>query len=458
MPIESPDRTATFTRLISLLLALGVASPAAATLSEEDASFQVNQYTTRDQKASSVAVRPDGSFLITWNSGGSAVPDGGRNSVQARLFASDGSPVADQLQLHETTSGHKGTPEAAARDDGTFVVIWSGQTEGRLVDSDGSVLGGEFVVQDSAYGLGEKDIAVSSDGGFVVVWTVDNVRARRMDASGAPLGDVFEVAPALPPEPINVGVHSPQVALEQDGDFLILWAEARALTKELVQARAYSSSGAPLGGEFDIVGIPGFEAEIEAVGLAPADGGFVAVWAAQRPGDPDGTLEARSVTLDGDLGPIFTVEEAGAESLKLAPTSLGLALTWVSDETVFLREMRLDGSPFNDAVVVAVDPGPEGYVQEPVVGGDGAGGVVVVWTEESPLFDGGEAGVLARRYVLGCSDVDGDGFFAEGDVCGTAGDCDDGNAAINPDAAEIPGNGLDDDCDPGTPTGCQPQL
>ncbi len=48
-----------------------------------------------------------------------------------------------------------------------------------------------------------------------------------------------------------------------------------------------------------------------------------------------------------------------------------------------------------------------------------------------------------------CGDDDGDGF-CEGPVCSGAavpGDCNDGDAAVNPDAPEVQGNGLDDDCD-----------
>ncbi|MCA9773425.1 MAG: DUF4215 domain-containing protein, partial [Myxococcales bacterium] len=45
-----------------------------------------------------------------------------------------------------------------------------------------------------------------------------------------------------------------------------------------------------------------------------------------------------------------------------------------------------------------------------------------------------------------CTDADGDGYAIEGGACGLV-DCDDANAAIHPGAAEIPGNGIDEDCD-----------
>ncbi len=48
-----------------------------------------------------------------------------------------------------------------------------------------------------------------------------------------------------------------------------------------------------------------------------------------------------------------------------------------------------------------------------------------------------------------CEDADGDGY-GEGSAC-RGPDCNDGNGAMHPGADEIPYDGLDNDCDPGTP-------
>ncbi len=48
-----------------------------------------------------------------------------------------------------------------------------------------------------------------------------------------------------------------------------------------------------------------------------------------------------------------------------------------------------------------------------------------------------------------CVDADSDGYSVSGGTCGAV-DCIDTNAQVNPGQAEIPGNGLDDDCNPGT--------
>ncbi len=60
-----------------------------------------------------------------------------------------------------------------------------------------------------------------------------------------------------------------------------------------------------------------------------------------------------------------------------------------------------------------------------------------------------------------CTDNDGDGYGNPGSAscsAGSATDCDDGNANVNPGKTEIPGNGVDDDCNAATPGGCQQQL
>jgi hypothetical protein len=52
-----------------------------------------------------------------------------------------------------------------------------------------------------------------------------------------------------------------------------------------------------------------------------------------------------------------------------------------------------------------------------------------------------------------CTDGDSDGYFAEAG-CGTAADCDDGDAGVNPGAAEVCGDGIDNNCDGGVDEGC----
>ena len=56
-----------------------------------------------------------------------------------------------------------------------------------------------------------------------------------------------------------------------------------------------------------------------------------------------------------------------------------------------------------------------------------------------------------------CTDADGDGFFAE-DNCGSLVDCDDNDPSINPDAAEICDDGIDQNCDGEADEGCNDNI
>ena len=62
--------------------------------------------------------------------------------------------------------------------------------------------------------------------------------------------------------------------------------------------------------------------------------------------------------------------------------------------------------------------------------------------DSGPRPDGGDSGPSES-----CLDVDRDGFFGRSDDCTRGDDCDDREPGVNPDASELCGNGLDDDCD-----------
>ncbi len=99
-------------------------------------------------------------------------------------------------------------------------------------------------------------------------------------------------------------------------------------------------------------------------------------------------------------------------------------------------------------------------------GGGGGGGLVYMSplpvTSCEPQAFGGANGICDGRTGAG-ADPGGDGLVllraesdldADGDGSPAGEDCDDGDPRVSPDATEICGNGLDDDCDPATSDTC----
>jgi len=144
--------------------------------------FQVNTYTPDRQWEADLAVRPDGDFMVTWMSYGSAGDDPDV-SVQARLFAADGTPLGDDFQVNTYTPNEQVFPAVGAAAPAQFVVTWSsyGSTgsdihfrsaQARVFSPDGTATSDDFQVNTLTPGHQTPDaVAVGPNGDFVIVWT-----------------------------------------------------------------------------------------------------------------------------------------------------------------------------------------------------------------------------------------------------------------------------------------------
>jgi bacillopeptidase F len=132
-------------------------------------------------------------------------------------------------------------------------------------------------------------------------------------------------------------------------------------------------------------------------------------------------------TSDLTFGGVFPDSYANATGTSIAAPhvagAMALLLSTHSDATVGELEQALE-----DAALDLGAAGPDN---------DSGYGLIDVVAAESWLAD--PPGPV-------CSDSDGDLFFAE-DACGTELDCNDFDAGINPDACDIKGDGIDQDCD-----------
>lgn len=172
----------------------------------------VNTTTSGSQMNPDIAVRPDGSFVVVWQSEGQ---DGSGWGVYGRLYDVDATPIGGEIQVAQTTSGSQIAPHVAIGGTGVgFVVSW---TDSGANSGNGAIYAREFgptgtattnelqIAGVSGKGYGVSDIALVSRG-YAVTWVVLNVdgdndadvQTRVVDMANDTLLSVVTVNTSLP--------------------------------------------------------------------------------------------------------------------------------------------------------------------------------------------------------------------------------------------------------------------
>ena len=234
-----------------------------------------------------------GNSVVVWTKISSEfIPDAG---LWGRLYAPDGSPRGQQFRVSPTTEGRLDPFFSVAMSpSGRFVVVWltyfaspePGVVHARRFDADGTPLGTVITITDPSHGVvaTKPKVAMDDDGDFVVVWaTVDltttnfSVFARLYSAAGVPQS--AEVA--VDSNGVSPRYRDPDVAMDDDGAFVVVWAQgqARAPGGEAVFARRYDAAGVAQGGRFPVstADEPGVAYATAAVAMA-AGGRFTVVF------------------------------------------------------------------------------------------------------------------------------------------------------------------------------------
>jgi hypothetical protein len=323
--------------------------------------------------------------------------------------------VGAELQVSSYTAGAQVFPAVAVRGQGDFVVAWrnySGPATGydvfaRRFSSAGYPLGNNFPVNTYLTGTqGDASVAVSSSGAFVVAWTSNDqdrsgrgVFARRFSSSGSPLGTEFQVS-------IRTVVDQafPSIALSSTGSFVVAWeADVQDGSYEGIYMRRFASDGTPVGGESIVNVVTSLNQRDPSVAASPS-GAFVVTWASYaQDGHDYGVFARRFSSAGAAIGTEFQVNNSitGAQRFPAAAMDADgdFAVTWSGQEA--------DGSGY--AVLArrfASNGSPLGgeFQVNSVVTGDqnysaiamsSTGNMTISW--RSALQDGAGDGVFARR-------------------------------------------------------------
>jgi len=205
--------------------------------------FQVNTYTTAQQRAPAVAVDSAGAFVVVWQSGSNydypTDQDGSGRGVFAQRFDAAGARVGGEFQVNTYTTGPQVSPAVAVGPGGGFVVVWqsgnySGGQDGdragvfaQRFEASGLRAGSEFQVNTYTTGFqDEPDVAIDAGGNFVVTWR----STYGQDGSGAGIfGQHFaSTSEAVGPE-FRINTHTdgdqqrPSVTAVPPADFIVVW-------------------------------------------------------------------------------------------------------------------------------------------------------------------------------------------------------------------------------------------
>ncbi len=169
----------------------------------------INTFVTGDQIHSSVAMDANGNFVVVWESNGQPGDDSW--GIRGQLFNADGTKKGAEFQINTYTTADQRHASVSMDATGNFVVAWDsvqGVSEGREInarrfDRDGNPLGDEFNVNVASAGNQQNpNVKVLKTGGFIVTWTGTDssgqgIYARQYGANGLPLsgadGDEFVV-------------------------------------------------------------------------------------------------------------------------------------------------------------------------------------------------------------------------------------------------------------------------
>ncbi len=253
-------------------------------------SFLVNSTTVDESRAPAIAVKTDGSFVVSWDNDSSLGPDADGRSVQVRRFDSTGFPQGAEIQVNSYTTDDQENPDVGVDAEGDFVVVWEsvGASDAAVRSimaqrfaSGGSNIGSEFRV---SYSTGfpntEPVVAVADDGDFTVVWVApgflpgSDLLLGRSFASNGTETDAFQV---------NFGsignVDNPSISMD-DNNAVVVWDDGYSTGTDdsgrSIKGRYFFPNGNAIGLPFQVNTFTTGDQRRPAIA---GDGGrFIVVW------------------------------------------------------------------------------------------------------------------------------------------------------------------------------------
>src|SRR5688572_1093475 len=251
----------------------------------------------------------------------------------------------------------------------------------------------------------EPSVAVDADGDFVVVWHSNDpgvrggIFARRFDASGEPLTGEVRVN-------VDTSTSNPDVAAGADGTFIVTWSGSiGGSSVQNVYARRFNSSAEPLDGEVRVDQHTAIFLRRPDVAMDQA-GNFVITWDSYLGAGPSTEVFARRYGATGaPLGDEFRVNQAGSFEQRDPTIALDadgdFVIAWRDDAYYahtsgenHITARRYTASGVPQGGEFRVDAFTTGLQAAPSVAMDSDGDFIVVWQTSAE----GASRIMARRF------------------------------------------------------------
>ncbi len=359
-----------------------------------------------------VAVQPDGGYIIVWIDVSGL--DGQGQGIFGQRFDASGEKVGPEFLVNTITSGDQFSPTIAVAPDGSFIVGWEGPGSGTDVfaqrfDKNGVKVGTEFLLSTTVVGSQRyPEIQFFSDGTYVAAFVDGNQtvlqkfgaddRSRGVETriiSGAGDAVVMDALNVMP-----------------DGRVLQAWTSAND-----VYAQLFDSNLQPIGVQ---TRLNSYITDVQRYVVVRVDGvgNIWAVWESNgQDGSGYGAYVRRFDSNLNPYGPEFAISTSTANNqygltLAVAPNGRTI-IAWGdnnnrdgggtaggdSGTSVWIREFDTNGNPVG--VETRVNQSTAGYQDWPVIDMNASGRFVVDW--EGNGTQAGQIdnyGVFARAYQL----------------------------------------------------------
>lgn len=422
--------------------------------------------TSHRYRAPRIAVNAAGDAVVAWTSG-TGTADTANDSMIARRTGARGSWTgpnrlgdADWVLL----SGWTSNPSVAIGAQQPAVVAWEGRRRAepaRLIRSWTSAGYAQTISPDNGQDAMNPDVAEAPGGGAVAVWEqrVNATTSTVQAAVRAPVSGLWQ-----PPQNIDVG-QDPQVATDARGNATIVFADSGGIRV----AQFPSGSMTPLPPET----LPGSYGGGHPRLAVNGDGAAVVVWTGN-------SVNAAVRPAGGTRWSMGAVSLNRPSSAAVAINAFGDALSSWTDAPVGVpSRIMIAGYDGDGPQLDRLEMPQDTHISVPVDFsvaaldvwsgvsstvwrfGDGAtaegasvshtyasGGVYPVTVTSTDSLGNSSRSSLTRTISVAgppppCGDdCDGDGYPASVD-------CDDSRAALHPGAVDIPGDGVDQDCEGG---------